>query len=308
MFKHKKTFFAVLLAVLMVSATAFAHSGRTDSSGGHRDNKNVSGLGSYHYHHGYPAHLHPNGVCPYSSASVSSSSNSSGSSTGSKPAASTPAPASSAPAQTTPANNMYAVRNTMTVWVNGQRLTADNFLYNGTTYVPIRAVADALNGVIYYVDATKTATITTNTATNADYKALYEKEAAKADTYFYLYEIQNSGGNLVKMFYAMTPTLFDNMDKETAKSLISDSKSLLNSAVALKNEIYNKGETTLYASADALEDLCHYLEDYFDALYDLAVNSDDTVYDDYGSHLKIINRCDSILSDSIYSCYLSLKN
>lgn len=45
-----------------------AHSGRTDSSGGHRDNKNVSGLGYYHYHcGGYPAHLHTNGICPYRS-------------------------------------------------------------------------------------------------------------------------------------------------------------------------------------------------------------------------------------------------
>lgn len=45
---------------------AQAHSGRTDASGGHRDNKNASGLGSYHYHcKGHPAHLHPNGVCPY---------------------------------------------------------------------------------------------------------------------------------------------------------------------------------------------------------------------------------------------------
>ncbi|WP_243109974.1 YHYH domain-containing protein [Clostridium sp. E02] len=42
-----------------------AHSGRTDSQGGHHDYKNKSGLGSYHYHHGQKAHLHPNGVCPY---------------------------------------------------------------------------------------------------------------------------------------------------------------------------------------------------------------------------------------------------
>ncbi len=47
--------------------TAEAHSGRTDSSGGHKDNKNKSGLGSYHYHcGGNPAHLHTDGVCPYS--------------------------------------------------------------------------------------------------------------------------------------------------------------------------------------------------------------------------------------------------
>ncbi|MFR8227304.1 MAG: YHYH domain-containing protein [Lachnospirales bacterium] len=47
---------------------AEAHSGRTDSRGGHRDNKNKSGLGSYHYHcGGHPAHLHENGGCPYDS-------------------------------------------------------------------------------------------------------------------------------------------------------------------------------------------------------------------------------------------------
>lgn len=54
---------------------AQAHSGRTDSQGGHHDYKNKSGLGSYHYHHGYPAHLHPNGVCPYDNANASSAAN-----------------------------------------------------------------------------------------------------------------------------------------------------------------------------------------------------------------------------------------
>lgn len=54
---------------------AEAHSGRTDSQGGHRDNKNKSGLGSYHYHcGGHPAHLHRNGVCPYAGKAASSSS------------------------------------------------------------------------------------------------------------------------------------------------------------------------------------------------------------------------------------------
>lgn len=55
-----------LLVVLSLVVTVSAHSGRTDSSGGHKDNKNVSGLGSYHYHcDGYPAHLHTGGYCPY---------------------------------------------------------------------------------------------------------------------------------------------------------------------------------------------------------------------------------------------------
>ena len=61
--------FSGVLAILMLAGSVMAvsaHSGRTDSSGGHKDNKNKSGLGYYHYHcGGYPAHLHTNGVCPY---------------------------------------------------------------------------------------------------------------------------------------------------------------------------------------------------------------------------------------------------
>lgn len=64
--KCARTLATILLCLTLGASTAMAHSGRTDSSGGHRDNQNTSGLGSYHYHHGYSAHLHPNGVCPYS--------------------------------------------------------------------------------------------------------------------------------------------------------------------------------------------------------------------------------------------------
>lgn len=60
----------IALSVISIGITTYAHSGKTDSSGGHKDNKNKSRLGSYHYHcGGHPAHLHTNGVCPYSSNS-----------------------------------------------------------------------------------------------------------------------------------------------------------------------------------------------------------------------------------------------
>lgn len=64
-------FTCVSVAVPDVALSVEAHSGRTDASGGYKDNKNASGLGSYHYHcGGHPAHLHPNGVCPYAVGSV----------------------------------------------------------------------------------------------------------------------------------------------------------------------------------------------------------------------------------------------
>lgn len=73
--KNYKTLFYVItivicafLIVLPTSSYSWAHSGRTDSRGGHYDRS----TGEYHYHHGYPAHQHPNGVCPYADSAPSS--------------------------------------------------------------------------------------------------------------------------------------------------------------------------------------------------------------------------------------------
>lgn len=75
--KHVKQWVIIWVTIIILPVSLFAHSGRIDSRGGHKDNKNKSGLGAYHYHCGeYPAHLHSNGVCPYSSATTTISPNS----------------------------------------------------------------------------------------------------------------------------------------------------------------------------------------------------------------------------------------
>lgn len=57
----RKLFLFVTICLFSL-CVSYAHSGRTDSSGGHRDNKR----GGYHYHcGGNPAHSHKNGTCPY---------------------------------------------------------------------------------------------------------------------------------------------------------------------------------------------------------------------------------------------------
>ena len=43
--------FVMVLALVLIPTEISAHSGRTDGAGGHHDYNNVSGLGSYHYHH-----------------------------------------------------------------------------------------------------------------------------------------------------------------------------------------------------------------------------------------------------------------
>lgn len=58
----------LIMLILILGISAYAHSGRTDASGGHYDNS----TGDYHYHHGFSAHEHPGGKCPYKSGNSSS--------------------------------------------------------------------------------------------------------------------------------------------------------------------------------------------------------------------------------------------
>lgn len=52
---------AVIFLCGVLTIPVIAHSGKTDSNGGHYD----SSTGQYHYHHGYPAHQHTGSKCPY---------------------------------------------------------------------------------------------------------------------------------------------------------------------------------------------------------------------------------------------------
>ena len=76
--KKKKLYLIIVVALLIIHIPLnnFAHQGRTDSNGGHYDRS----TGEYHYHHGYKAHQHIDGKCPYeyedkTSGELSSNSN-----------------------------------------------------------------------------------------------------------------------------------------------------------------------------------------------------------------------------------------
>ena len=160
--KKKLLAFIMALSLSLGAVPAYAHSGRTDAAGGHHDYNNVSGLGSYHYHHGYPAHLHPSGVCPYETTSATATVPKTNTSyTSTTQSNTTPATVTKPVAQskTTSQNQINAVKNTMTVYVNGQRINADNYIIDDTTFLPIRSIADALGATIDFDAITKTATV-----------------------------------------------------------------------------------------------------------------------------------------------------
>ena len=74
----KRIFLVLIVISLTLIQPSYAHSGRTDSNGGHYDRS----TGEYHYHHGFPAHQHTNGVCPYNNIDMTGKN--SGSSSGGK--------------------------------------------------------------------------------------------------------------------------------------------------------------------------------------------------------------------------------
>lgn len=51
----------IIVLLLVLTVPTYAHPGKTDANGGHYNRS----TGEYHYHHGYPEHQHPGGVCPY---------------------------------------------------------------------------------------------------------------------------------------------------------------------------------------------------------------------------------------------------
>lgn len=68
----------ITILLLLLTLPAYAHPGSLDANGGHYNHS----TGEYHYHHGYPEHQHPGGVCPYAydDRTVENSGTSSGSS------------------------------------------------------------------------------------------------------------------------------------------------------------------------------------------------------------------------------------
>ena len=132
----KRIYALVVVFTLIFTSFTFAHSGRTDSHGGHRDNKNRSGLGSYHYHcGGNPPHLHKNGVCSYSSP---------------KPKAKTKVASASK-------KQLQSEKNIVVI-VNGNTLAGSYAVQqDGRTIVSMRPICDALGVSLGWDSITQTA-------------------------------------------------------------------------------------------------------------------------------------------------------
>lgn len=116
--------------------------------------------------------------------------------------------------------NINVLPNTIKVVVDGKEVQADNFLYNDTTYLPIRAVSEALGKEVQYDTQTSTATISEKK--EDDNMAVTSKYTPPTE---YIndsdYIIQKDGVYYATARYIHNYTAWD-FDTDTANLIIED--------------------------------------------------------------------------------------
>ena len=146
----KKIILLGLVCMLIFSASAAAHSGRTDSSGGHNCSEKSKAKGlctGYHYH---------NGGSGGSSSSGSKSGSSSGGSSSSGSSSSTK---SSSSQQTKPTSTIQT--SSMIIYINDKRFHPEPkpIISAGTNLLPIRSIGEALGAQVNWDKATSSITV-----------------------------------------------------------------------------------------------------------------------------------------------------
>lgn len=114
------------------------------------------------------------------------------------------------------------IYNSVNLTVNGTKINADNILYEGTTYVPLRAVADALGKDVGWDQETYTATINDKKKIDITYDTGNLQQANNLDSFNILANYLIANGtydSLENTFYIQmetsSATYFIDYDKST---------------------------------------------------------------------------------------------
>lgn len=152
--------------------------------------------------------------------------------------------------------NIQVDANLMEVNVNGTSVKADNFLYNGTTYLPVRAVTEAMGAQVDFDQKTMTATITSSSSNE-------KKVATSAQIYYDVAEL-SSLTNTLTSYASYVIFVDDKLEYDVLSTMLKGKISDWKDAVEeLKKDIsYYEGKDTYYkTSLSKAENLAKQISD-----------------------------------------------
>lgn len=174
-------------------------------------------------------------------------------------------------------------RNKIKVIANEKQINTDNFLYNGTTYVPLRAVSENLNADVEYNSKTNTAKINSYSQINS-----YDKE--KFLTSYEIFMLLGYSKKMSGIFLSETDSSISISDYSKQ---LNDAKQIQTLCLALRNDIYNLGHTYSYDVADDLVNESNYCVQFAQLIYNLQLTSD------IEEKTKIYSELSNIISKAI---------
>ncbi len=138
--------------------------------------------------------------------------------------------------------NIQVDANLMKVNVNGTSVKADNFLYNGTTYLPVRAVTEAIGARVDFDQKTMTATITSSST---------EKKAATSAQVYYDVAELSSLTNTLTTYASFVGLVDDKSDYDVFSAMLKETIYNWKDAVEeLKKDIsYYEGKDAYYKTS-----------------------------------------------------------
>lgn len=173
------------------------------------------------------------------------------------------------------ADTINAQKNKVTIIANGEQVTADNFIVNGTTYVPLKAVSEELGMGVEYDSTTKTVTVDNDLAYLWAMRYTEKGALAVQTTYvFYaldsLYSIKNLSEDI------------NFMENNFSLSTENDVVTTINNINKFQEEL-NLHHSDIIYNKDKLVELCNNNTDYaplleiYDQLDETATNIDTAI-------------------------------
>lgn len=150
-------------------------------------------------------------------------------------------------------------KNAVQLYVDGKKLETDSFLYQGTTYVPIRAVSEGLNANVQYNGQTSSANITKTISFD---RALAAEQGLRFLNMYYVHTLYTTGESIYDGYNIWNPEEYlaeSSSEKQTAQDYFQFYSSYTQE---ISNLIYDLQLSALYPSITTINEMENLMSEY----------------------------------------------